>query len=115
MMNGVTPLFAFEWQDLIRGDLIWIVFVVILGVLTLIKRGLEALFGAGGRGKAPAPGRRPGEAPAERPGGRPTDESSDQPTVFEEMKRYFEILEGKQPTTTKRKPGSPADPGSHPS
>lgn len=93
-MIGVAPILAFELTDLLRGDLLWLVLVVGLGILTLIKRGLEMVFGAR-RGKAPPPGRRPGQAPGET-------KPAEQATVFEEMKRYFEILEGKAAKPSRR-------------
>lgn len=110
MDTGVTStiFFAAEWTEYIRGDLVWILVVVLIGVLTLLKRGLEMMFG-GARGKTrAAPGRKPGQAPqpAQAPTPRQAPPASPPPrTVFEEMKRYFEILEGRP-----AKPGGPSSP-----
>ena len=85
------PFLLAEGGDWFRhlDNLLPIILVVLVGVLTLVKRGVEIVM----KKKAAAASTRREERGEKEPPGP-------QKTVFEEMRKYFEILEGK-PTAQK--------------
>jgi len=85
-------------------SLLPILLVVLVGLLTLIKRGVEIVLKK--RSESPRPPLPRTAAPPRTrpPEPRPAEPRPPEATVFEEMRRYFEILEGRQQGT---KPAAP--------
>jgi hypothetical protein len=102
MWVSIWPTLAkAEGTDWFRhlDSLLPIILVVLVGLLTLIKRAVEAML------KKRNESRRVHGPPTREPRHSVHPETQKpEATVFEEMRRYFEILEGRQP---KQKPDAP--------
>ncbi|MBN2491718.1 MAG: hypothetical protein JXQ29_12800 [Planctomycetes bacterium] len=102
-MSASVALLAWgvDWLQHL-DQLLPIIVVVAIGLLTLVKRGVEILL----KRRAERARTQPPDSAAGRAAPEPL------PTVFEEMRRYFEMIEGRPATTTEGAP--PAAPPAPP-
>jgi hypothetical protein len=106
MWVSIWPILAQpEGTDWFRhlDSLLPIILVVLVGLLTLVKRGVEIILKRRAEARRSAPPSPTARAGTSRPQAEPSEA-----TVFEEMRRYFEILEGRQPG--QKPPATPSKP-----